>query len=365
MDLLRSLAVPLHLTSLLFVAISGLLIPLLSTSLLGLVPLLLLLSWLFKYGYVMLERVANGRFDAPVASLDMLGPFEARPWVQLFIVVVAYAAIRWIGGSAGRIAGAVALVLLPASVCLTGTAGSVFEAVNPLALWRVLRGFGAAYVLVLAVVAAMAGAAVLLARAPVWPVVRYALWELQILATFSFLGGVIYVRRLQVGFEPHVSPERAQVARDAARRQRRQRMLDEVYGLINARQYERAPAPLTAWLTGIDNAHVAEDVHAITTAVLDWHNPYGISTASRCLIGWLIAAGKPVEAVHAMHSVLEKLPNFTLDSEPSTLALAQQACRLGQPRFALRILTSFAEHMPEHPLGAAAQSLRADLSARA
>ncbi|MGA2365786.1 MAG: hypothetical protein ABSG12_09865, partial [Steroidobacteraceae bacterium] len=59
--------------------------------LLGLPLQLILLSWLFKYGYVLLEQVAHGAREPPVLAIEMLNPAsEQRPLVQLALVLIVY-----------------------------------------------------------------------------------------------------------------------------------------------------------------------------------------------------------------------------------------------------------------------------------
>ena len=80
MDLWKALRVPLQPASLIFVGISSLILAVVAPAgRLALIPGFFLVSWLFKYGYVLLEHVANGDVEAPAISAEMLGPFEARP----------------------------------------------------------------------------------------------------------------------------------------------------------------------------------------------------------------------------------------------------------------------------------------------
>src|SRR5215813_7958100 len=82
---------------------------------------LLLTSWFFKYAYVLLDSVANGRKATPVMSVEMLNPVdEQRPMAQLIICAVfAWGAYR-IGGRAGIVLGLVGLLYLPVSVAVLG-----------------------------------------------------------------------------------------------------------------------------------------------------------------------------------------------------------------------------------------------------
>jgi hypothetical protein len=365
MDLLRCFAVPFYPASLIFVSLSGLLLGLAELGgLIGAIPAFFLVSWLFKYGYTILEHVANGRFDAPVVSLETLSPLEARPWAQTILAFCVYAAIRWIGGPWGIDLGITALLLLPGSVAVLGTSGRIIDAFNPLTLWRMVRGLGICYLLVLAVVGATSTTAVLLLRAPLWPALRYAVMELCVLSTFSFIGGAVYMRRRPLGFEPRTCPERKQEKDTAERQRQRQLLLDTVYQGVNARRSQHASEPLKAWLAALDDAHADEDAQAIVSTAMQWHNTRGATIVLRCLIGGLVASARHVVAMRALRAIQEQQPDFTLDTEAPTLALARCAQMLGQPRFALRILRLYERQFPEPRLSEAAQQLRRDLADR-
>jgi hypothetical protein len=365
MVLLKSLAAPLYPTSLMFVSLSALLLAFLDRfGLWGAIPQFLIISWLFKYAYVLLEHVANGRFDAPVVSADMLGPFEARPWVQTALVVCVAGAIRWVGGAVGSALAIIALLLLPASVAVLGVSGQAIMAFNPLALWRMLRGLGWYYLWVLAAITGLGGAVLLAWRAPLWMAVRYGLSELAILATFSFIGGAVHARRGPVGFDPRASPERGHDLAMAQRKRQRQLMLDGVYQLVNARKSPQTAEPLRAWFSALDSAHVREDAQVIAGTAAQWHNARGATLVLRFLIAQLLATGHPAVALEILRGALTRDPEFTADSEPDTHALARYLLTTGQPRFALQILDRYHWHFPDSPLSEAAQQLRQNLTQR-
>ena len=365
MDLLRSLAAPFYPTSLIFVGLSGLLLGFLERfGLWAVIPMFFLISWLFKYGYVLLEHVANGRFDAPVASAEMLGPFEARPWVQTALVYCVVAAIRWIGGPVAMALGVTSLLVLPASVAVLGVSGQAIAAFNPLALWRMLRGLGWYYLWVLTAIAALCTAALLFWRTPLWSPVRYGLIELCVLSIFSLIGGAVYARRGRLQFEPRSSPERIDGITTANRHRQRQLMLDRVYQLVNARKSQHAAEPLKSWLSSLDSAQVHEDAQVIATTAAHWHNARGATLVLRCLIDQLLAAGRAAVAFHILRDALALDPEFTLDSEPHTLTLVHYVLTTGQPRLALQILDRYQRHFPDPPLSAAAQQLRQELTHR-
>src|SRR5208283_6123741 len=282
MDLWKALLVPLHPASLIFVGISSLILAFVApVGLLGLVPGFFLVSWLFNYGYVLLEHVANGDTEAPAISAEMLSPFKARPCISAFLVVCAYSVMPALGRNASIALGVSALVLLPAFIGVMGVSGSLIEAVNPKALWRTIWNMQMYYLWVLAVIAAFALATLGILRLQVWSVLQFAWGEIAILSIFSAIGGAIHARRLALGFEPRVSPERVNAKAESERERQRQRLLDEIFQLVNARQSQRADGPLTAWLAHADPSHLADDVRVITHAALNWHNPRSVTTVLR------------------------------------------------------------------------------------
>ncbi len=364
-DFLKALLVPLDPGSLIFIGISSVVLALVApVGLLALVPVFFLVSWLLQYGYVLLEHVANGGSEAPAISVEMLGPFQARAWIQAFLVVCVYSVMPALGRNASIALGVAVLVVLPASIGVLGVSGNLIEAVNPKALWRTVCNMQLYYLWVLAVIAAFALATVEILRLHLWSALQFAWLELAILSIFSGIGGAIHVRRLELGFEPRVSPERVNEKAEAERLRQRQRLLDEVFQLVHARQSQRADGPLTAWLAQADPSRLADDARAIRQAALNWHNEQGVTTVLQILLGSLVAAERHTVVMETLLEVLDKKPEFTLTSELHTLRLAQWAVSDGRPRLALKILTRYERLFPDRALSDEARSLREDLQGR-
>jgi len=104
MTIWRARLPPFYPASLIFVGLSA---PLLAVTalagyegaILRIIPAFFVLSWLFKYAYSVLENAANGLAEPPVPSVDMLGPFETRPLLQLLLCVAVYEVADQIGGA--------------------------------------------------------------------------------------------------------------------------------------------------------------------------------------------------------------------------------------------------------------------------
>ncbi len=108
-------------TSLMLIAIFAVLLAFCgSAGFYGMFAQLFLQIWVLKYCYVLIEHIADGRFEPPVMSTDMLSPFEARPWAQLIIVVGGVTACIALGGTAGAVLATVLVLLLPATIAVLG-----------------------------------------------------------------------------------------------------------------------------------------------------------------------------------------------------------------------------------------------------
>jgi hypothetical protein len=365
MIVLRSLLVPCYPTSLIFVGLSAALLAVTAfagyeSAILRVIPAFFLLSWLFKYAYSMLDDVANGLHKPPVPSVDMLGPFERRPLVQLLLGAAVYKVTALIGGRLESVILVIYLALLPASIGILGVTEELLAAINPVTLVRTAWAMGWYYLLILCVTAGYALA--LQRRTALWEFAWYALLEFAVLSVFSLIGGVIFLRREQLGFEPRSSPERQASAAEAERLQRRARVLDQAYGFVRVSEHRQAVAALGEWLGSVDARHVALDARAIMTQAARWNSDRSLAAVSQFVIAYLMQGARLDLALEALDAALAHLPGFALDSESATLLLARRARAQGQTALARSMLENFAARVPAVPLSLAAQALLRDLA---
>jgi len=267
----RALAIPLGLPSLLFVILSSLLLAFFQgKGVLGVFGSYFLIVWLFKYAYVLLEHVANGEREAPVVSVEMLGPFEQRPLIQATIFFLIQLGLRHFAGASMTLAAVVLLCLLPASSAVLGIGAGVLQSLNPLMLWRVMRGLGHYYFAILVVMITAALLMAALIRSATWNALSIATAEIALLIVFSALGGALYERRLELGFEPRRSPERDTERADAERKQLFDAMLDELYTLVRTRRGVQAQLLVQRWLADANDRHVGSEAHAIVLRTAGW-----------------------------------------------------------------------------------------------
>jgi hypothetical protein len=276
-----------------------------------------------------------------VPTADMLGPFEQRPLIQLAICLGAYTLIHFLRSPWSLVAGVVALALLPASVAVLGATHRVIDAINPIALWRAIRGLSWCYLLVVAAAAGFGAMAIGLVQMNLWNVLRFALLELGILSVFSFVGGAIYYRRSALGFEPRVSPERRAAHAERETVRLRSAMLDRVYAQIRGGNDQSTVQPLRQWLAVLPADQLETGVRSTTAQVLQWDDDHGVALVLRCLISHSLREAKPVLALQTVKAVLPRLPRFALDSEEDAQLLASHARFTGSPRLAQTLLENY------------------------
>jgi pentatricopeptide repeat protein len=334
MDHLRILLVPFQLTSLILVVVFSLLITLFSAanSILGIAAQIFLQIWVLKYCYVVVESLADGATEPPVMSTDMLSPFETRPWVQLGLIVAATALCTAIGGVPALVLAIVFFLLLPASIAVLGIGEPFFQAVNPLMLFRMIRGLGPYYLLIL--VSIPIGIILLLQRLGAWALFQNAAFLFCELSFFSLIGGAMYLRRAQLGSEPSRSPERQAAREESERVKLRARMIDEVFQQVRIGKHVEATRPLAQWMRDLDGPTAARDAQHLVAQALGWDNISGLNTIGSTLIRHLLRAGRPDTALRIFEQLRARTPTLTIDSPDDLRTLADYAESVGREELA-------------------------------
>jgi hypothetical protein len=219
----------------------------------GLPVTLLLVSWYFKYAFVLFDHVVHGFDEPPTLDFRMVNPFdEQRPLVQLAIIAGISAGVRAVAISTSPITGsvlaAVALLALPASVAMLGLEGNPLKAVYPAALWRMIAGLGFWYVALLGLIAAVALLLYLLSDLDVWLLWRLGIAMFAVLAVFSVLRGALYERRHELGLETWHSPEQMHEKAQRDETRLRTAAVMDAYGLARAGMHDKAWEQLQTWL---------------------------------------------------------------------------------------------------------------------
>ncbi|HSD74303.1 MAG TPA: hypothetical protein VLB75_05995 [Steroidobacteraceae bacterium] len=337
--------------------------------LIGLPLALILLSWYFKYGYVVLDTTLRGFDEPPVLSVDMVNPAsEQRPLGQLLIIGVFYAGTRaaepLIGSAAVAILRLAALALLPACVAVLGVSRSVFEAVNPAVLLKTIRILGASYLLLVAATALPVAIAWLLfirgtGSLELQLTVTLALVMFGGLAAFSVIGGVLYDKRVELGLDAWKSPERDQERRERETHKRHERVIDELYGHWRSGARTEARQAAEQWLTSRN--HDVEEFDWLCERLLLWPDHRLAHRLAQQLITRLLAAKRAAEALKVARRHLGADADFRPALAAELVRLATYARDSGDRPLARRLLADFERHFPSDPAAPVARDLQQEL----
>jgi len=335
MDYLRVLLVPFTPTSLLLVAVFSVLMTFLGYGgLLGIIGTLFLQIWMLKYCYVLIEHIADGAAEPPVMSTDMLSPFEARPLMQVAVIGLGAWLCYLLGGNAGFVLGIVLILLLPASIAVLGIGEPVYQAVNPVTLLRLVRGLGPYYLAILVSIPMYGAILMLLARLHAWGVIQQAAALLCEISFFSLIGGCLYLRRTQIGFEPSRSPERTAARAEYERLKLRAKMLDDVFQNVRVGKHVDATRPLARWLGDLDETLLVRDSLFVAEQAARWDYTASLNTIASTLIRHLLRAGRADAALSVFELLRARSPSLTLDSAPDLRTLIEYAESTGRAELA-------------------------------
>jgi hypothetical protein len=298
------------------------------------IGLLFLQFWIFNYCFALIERIADGDFDPPVLDNHMLSPFETRPWIQVALITGGGVLCWRVGGSGGIALGVVLVLWIPASIAILGIGERAREVLNPLTVFRLVRGLGAHYLILLAAMSggvALVVSLIVLAAPTVLGVALVLLYEI---AFAAVVGGAMYVRREQIGYAPSRSPERKAEREETEREKSRAKMLDDVFTNVRAGKHVDATAPLAQWLRDADAAQAIRDSYHVAEKALSWGNPAALNTIGSTLIRHLLRFGQPDAALAVFERLRGESPRFTMDSAPDLRTLAEYAESHGRDELA-------------------------------
>jgi hypothetical protein len=358
METLKYLLVPLRGAALvLIVSFSLLLLIAANGGLLGLPLAMLVISWFFKYGFAVLDQVADGVDEPPVLSYEMLNPAnESRPLGLLLVIAVFYfgtEALRpSLGGDVITLLRAAGLLLVPA-IIMTQAATGFVQSLNPVVLLQIIVRVPGSYALILAVLAGAWWLATMLVtwlpaaelplsiEIPLPEGVRIALLMYAWLASFAMIGGVLYVRRLELGYEPSHSPERDAEKADRERRREIDHLIDRIFAEWRGGAYGNAWRTIEKHLN--DSPRPSEELRDLFARASQWPDRRLAYRLAQELIPQLLAARRTGDALNIARAQLQADANFRPIASVDTIKLIELARDAGDRRIARTLLTGFAE----------------------
>jgi hypothetical protein len=228
----------------------------------------------------------------------------------------------------------VLLLLLPASIAVLGIGEPVYEAINPVTLLRLVRGLGPYYFAILASILVYGALLLLLGRLHTWAVVQQAAALLCEISFFSLIGGCLYLRRRQIGFEPSRSPERTAARTEYERLKLRAKMLDDVFQNVRIGKNVDATRPLARWLGELDESLLVRDGLYVAEQATRWDYTASLNTIASTLIRHMLRSGRADAALSVFELLRARSPGLTLDSAPDLRTLIEFAESTGRTALA-------------------------------
>jgi hypothetical protein len=223
---------------------------------------------------------------------------------------------------------------------------NVFQAMNPLAWYRVIRGLGPWYPVLLAVLATGAALTWLVLRIDLPVIANVAIVLTCEVAFFGLVGSSIWMRRRQLGFEPSRSPERAEARAESERVKLRAQMLDQVFESARIGKYVDATQPLAAWLRDLDSEYVVRDALYVAEQAAKWQLLPALNPLGSTLIRHLLRFGRPDAALSIFAQFRERSSRFTMDSVSDLRILAEYAESVGKDELAQSMRLETPIHHP-------------------
>jgi hypothetical protein len=367
-SILRYLAYPANLASIIFILFESLLLTVASYVGFAGIPLaLIMLTWFLKYGLVTVEHITWQLPEEPVLSAEMIHPLEQQKSFILLIVVgefsaAFWAASYWFGNIIGGFIGIAAVMLLPAVVAVQVATDSALRALDPRQWFRLLLWMKSDYLLVIGAIVVYWLLAWFLLFSPIAELLprmlTCALLMFGWLSVQSLLGGAMLERRLAF---PDDSPmERADPGVDPQAIEReRERKIDSIYGEW------RSGAQKNAWQTLMREVQASEapvdELRWMHARISRWDEPRLAGRVAQELIPRLIAINRYGEAIALARKGLATDRDFRPVSAQETLHLVRISRDGGDRPTARALLRDFQRIFPNDPLQPAADELSHEL----
>lgn len=358
METLKYLLIPLRGASFVLIVLFSLLLLLAARGgLMGLPLALIVLSWFFKYGFALLDKVADGVNEPPVLSYEMVNPAnESRPLGLLAIVGLFYLLTGLLpptlGADAVTVLRAIGLLLVPA-IIMTQVMDGFLESLNPLKLLQIVVRVPDSYVLILALLAGGWWLATVLViwlpaaelpffiSIPMPHLLRVVIVMYAWLASFAMIGGVLYVRRAELGFEPSHSPERSAAKEERERQREIDRLIDRIFAEWRGGAYGNAWRTIERHLNS--SPRPSEELQALFQRASQWPDQRLAQRLAQELIPQLLAARRTGDALNIARAQLQADVKFKPLKAEDTIKLIELARDAGDRRIARLLLAGFDE----------------------
>jgi hypothetical protein len=350
----RYFLVPFHGTPLLLVVTFSIGLALASQAGFMGIPLgFILLSWFFKYCFVVLDSIVAGDNEPPVLSIEMVNPIsEQRPLALALLIILEGTLVVALQKYAGAAAALCTLIVLtwalPANIAILAVTRNPFHAIWPPTLFVLIKALGRDYVVLNAITLVAAGVFYWMAVHAVSIAIALIAMQLMYLLTFALVGGSLFEHRLELGIESRTRQERI-AERDAREHEaERRRMLDRAYSGFRVRKPIEGWQEIEAWLRQYGQAPPREsqspdrsggspgdspllvEYRAVLEAASKWDDVRAADRLANDLVALLLAKRANGEVLSVVESRLATNPQFQVLPPAQALRVAELAGAAGK-----------------------------------
>jgi hypothetical protein len=304
----------------------------LHASLMGIPLALVLISWFFKYCFILLDAIVTGATEPPVLSAEMVNPLnEQRPLGQALLIT---------GGVLGTvpawICGALLLALLPASIATMGLSSNIFRAAWPPDLWSVVRGIGQRdYLILVSAIPGLAVVFVLLLQFGAPLLLCFAACQLFLLLAFALVGSALHEHRLELGIEYRTLQERIAERDERELESERNRVLVHAYMKFRVGKPLEGWQEIQTWLesqrAGIDPTDRLLPEHRAVLAITSrWDDVRAADRLTNELVELYFARRETGRALEVVEQRLVTNPNYRPKHQAHAVRLAELATAAGK-----------------------------------
>lgn len=364
--ILRYAAVPLKIAPLLLIVIfSVLLLLAIKATLFGLMLGILLLTGFFKYSFVLLDQLADGKMDPPVLSIEMMNPIgESRSLPVLVFVVGAFflssAGVYWFGPALSVAIGVLVLTALVAIIAVQGATGSLAQSLNPIRCVRLIQRLPVDYFLVVAC-ALLLCAMIAIGRAAGLPtLLQIAIFMYAWLAVFSLIGGLLHEHRAELGLDDASEFDAVESEDDDRKVERiRQQNLDRIYAEWRGGSHKNAWQSVTTYLA--QSADPLAELRWLYERTKGWPDQRLANRLAQETLPRLLAERRNGEALDMLKERLRSTSDFRPLASADLIRLAQLARDGGERRVARDLLRDFERFYPNDAAASVATLLMQQL----
>lgn len=296
----------------------------------------LLLSWFFKYCFVVLDSVVAAEDEPPVLSIEMVNPInEQRPLVLAMLIFGEVMLVRALRAHVGSATGLGAVILftgvLPANIAVLGLTRNPFQAVWPPALVALIKALGCDYLLLNLVLWGSACLVYWMAThaMSLWAVLIAS--QLLFLWTFALAGGLMFEHRHELGIESRSRQERLAERASREHESERRRMLDTAYTRFRVSKPQEGWQEIEAWL----KLHAREDrqsveYRALLQATSRWDDVRAADRLANDFVAILLARRATGEALEVVEQRLATHPLYRVSPPAQAVRIAELAGAAGK-----------------------------------